>query len=59
MSLSMISAEDESASRSSGGGNKGDFPVEEGNKEWKEALNSKQMDMPVFKNGPVVFNKRA
>ena len=59
MSLSMISAEDESASRSSGGGNKGDSPVGEGNKEWKEALNSKQMDMPVFKNGPVVFNKRA
>jgi len=56
VSLSMISSEDEQQPRGGGGG--GPAAVE-GNKDWKEALEAKQQDMPTFKNNPMVVDKRA
>jgi len=55
VSLSMISSEDEQAPRGGGGGP----GVVEGNKNWKEAVESMQKEMPVFTNKPKVVDKRA
>lgn len=57
--LSMISVEDEAAQAeargSSGGGSDQAF---QGNKDWKEALDNLQKDMPMFSNKPIVTDNR-
>lgn len=59
VSLTMVSVEDEksqmeSRGNSSGGGDQG-F---QGNKDWKEAMEKLQTDMPTFKNKPVIVDNR-
>jgi elongation factor Ts len=59
--LSMVSVEDEAAqaeARGSGGGGSGADQGFQGNKDWKEALESLQKDMPMFSNRPMVVDNR-
>jgi predicted RNA-binding protein with RPS1 domain len=59
VSLTMVTVEDEAAQAesrgSSGGGGDQGF---QGNKDWKEALETLQKDMPMFSNRPMVVDNR-
>lgn len=63
VALTMLSVEDEDSKaeeRSGPGGSGGSFtPMGEGAKDWQESLQKLGEKMPVFKNGPVVENRRA
>ena len=54
VSLSMISSEDEQPARGAAAAG-----AVEGNKDWKEAVEKMQKEMPVFQNKPRVVDKRA
>lgn len=54
ISLTMVSVEDEKAKMEA----TGSAPVPMGNPEWREAVSKLQVQMPEFKNGPVVVDTR-
>jgi len=57
VSLTMLSAEEEETKTDSSPGG-GSAPVGDGAKDWKDLLVKFDDKMPVFKNGPVIQNRR-